>query len=114
MLRNSSPRGSDRRYRVVKKLIECGTIALYMDIFEYIPKSVIAKDCGFNSARINKLIKNPREWKVREVIWLSQLIGVDHYLLFRLIVEYGSQMRHYRPPGSGRTAQKRPKSFPIF
>ena len=82
------PGGSDRRYKLVKRLVELGELVRYEDIFEYIPKSVIANDCGFNSTKITKLIKNPREWKVREILWLAQLIGVDSLVLFKLIIEH--------------------------
>jgi hypothetical protein len=93
MLQNSSPRGSDRRYKLLKRLIELGEIARYEDIFEYIPKTVIGNDSNFNSTKITKLIKNPREWRVREVIWLSELIGVDSLVLIKLIIEHINSKR---------------------
>jgi hypothetical protein len=86
--KHSSPRGSDRRYKLLKRIVELGELARYEDIFEYIPKSVIANDFGFNSTKITKLIKNPREWKIREIVLLGQLIGVDSLELFKLIIEH--------------------------
>ena len=88
MSRNLTPNARDKRYKAVKVLIENGVIVSYAQIFEYIPKSVIAHHMGINWERMEKRIRRPGEWKAKDIILLGNLIGLDPAILFKFIVDH--------------------------
>jgi hypothetical protein len=69
--------GKDRRYNTVKLLIETGHITEFSQIFEHIPKSVVANDLGTNYNRLVRLITHTEQFTLEELVTLSNFFDVD-------------------------------------
>lgn len=77
----------DKRYELVRTLFEVGYIKQFLDIFIIVPKSVLARDLGFNYTRFTKCMLHPTRFTVREVMWISHLTGIPALQLLKWIVE---------------------------
>lgn len=75
----------DKRYNTVKNLIAGGYIKTFVEIFDTLPKSVIAADLGFNNERINKLLVNVDRFIVKDLFKLASLIEADEMEIMKLI-----------------------------
>lgn len=82
----------DKRYRVVKNLIEGGFIKSFQEIFDTIPKSVVYKDLGMNSVRFNKLLSKVENFVLKDIFRIAALIEVDKKLLLDLV--YVDHIQH--------------------
>jgi hypothetical protein len=75
----------DNRYTVVRILIEGGHITTFKQIFEYIPPTVVAKDYGSNYVRFMRPIKNPSNFRLKDIKILASLFQVDSMKMIELI-----------------------------
>jgi hypothetical protein len=50
----------DKRYKGIKSMIVTGTITEFRQIFDQVPKSLIAQDIHANNNRITKIIDHPQ------------------------------------------------------
>lgn len=75
----------DKRYNTVKNLITGGYIKTFIEIFDTIPKSVVAQDLGFNSVRMTNLMNNVDRFILKDVIKLADLLEVDAMEVLKLI-----------------------------
>lgn len=75
----------DRRYTTVKNLIEGGYIKSFLDIFDTIPKSVVARDLGMNNIRFTKLMNNVDLFWVRDLYKLAFYLEVDGMVVLQLV-----------------------------
>lgn len=75
----------DRRYNALKSYIDSGAIKSFTEIFDIIPKTVIVKDSGINYVRLTNKITNPEKFTVKDIVMISQLIGIDSRKLYDLI-----------------------------
>ena len=78
----------DKRYTVIKNLVTGGYIKSFEEIFETLPKSVLYKDLGMNSARFSKLLKQPELFILKDLFRIASLIGTDEKIILDLV--YGS------------------------
>jgi hypothetical protein len=69
--------GKDRRYNTVKLLIEAGHITEFSNIFDHIPRSVVANDLGTNYNRLARLITHTEHFTLEELVTLSNFFDVD-------------------------------------
>lgn len=69
--------GKDRRYNTVKLLIEAGHITEFSQIFDHIPRSVVANDLGTNYNRLARLIMHTEHFTLDELLTLSNFFDVD-------------------------------------
>jgi hypothetical protein len=79
--------GKDKRYTTVKNLISGGFINSFQDIFETIPKSVVARDLGMNNVRISKLMNNVDGFVFKDIFRLAALLEVDKKILTILVCD---------------------------
>jgi hypothetical protein len=77
----------DTRYRFIAPLIRSKEINGMADIFECIPKSVVAADLGMNTQRINAKLANPLDWRMSELVALCELIGISLPDFFQLFLK---------------------------
>ncbi len=68
---------ADPRYSTIKVLIDAGHIKCIRDIFVFIPKTIVYKDLGANFNRFDKAIIDPSLFKLKELITLADMFGVD-------------------------------------
>lgn len=77
----------DRRYTIVKNLISSGHIKSFNDIFDIIPRSVIARDLGMNYMRFTKLMNNLDLFVIKDVFQLAVFLEIDEMILLNLIYQ---------------------------
>jgi len=75
----------DRRYITVKNLIAAGYIKTFREIFETIPKTVVASDLGMNNIRFSSLIDNVERFKFRDIFHIASLFETDELVFLNLI-----------------------------
>lgn len=67
----------DKRYIIVKNLIEGGHITLFRDIFDVLPKSILYKDLGMNNERFSNLMNHVEHFLLNDLFRIADLIEVD-------------------------------------
>lgn len=87
----------DKRYSTVKNLISGGYIKSFQEIFDTIPKSVVYKDLGMNSARFNKLLSNVEGFVVKDLLRIAELIEVDGKVILDLVYIQYTQAKKSKP-----------------
>ena len=75
----------DRRYRTVKNLISGGHIKSFREIFDTLPKSVVARDLGMNNTRFTRLMNNVDLFLVKDILRLASLLEIDDMVLINLV-----------------------------
>jgi hypothetical protein len=90
----------DPRYNVARMFIEQGEIKTILQIFDYIPKSVVSTELKTNNNRFTKLIKDPLEFKLIELSKIAKAIGVDTKVLVDLALQ------DEKPPRSGKRGSR--------
>jgi hypothetical protein len=75
----------DKRYNTVKNLILGGYIKTFAEIFDTLPKSVLAKDLNFNSVRINKSIDDVGSIYARDLFRIAALLEVPEIKIMELV-----------------------------
>lgn len=74
------------KYGDIKPLFTSGKIRTFSDIFEEIPKTVIAEYLGIEKSRFNELIDFPGDLKVKHLIRLSDRFDLTLINVLSLIV----------------------------
>jgi hypothetical protein len=67
----------DGRYMTVKYLMDAGHIKSFQDIWNVIPKTVIAQDLGMNYTRFSKLIDKVEFFMIRDMVRVAALFEID-------------------------------------
>lgn len=67
----------DPRYGSIKVLIETGHIKSIKEIFLFIPKTTVYKDLRVNFNRFDRAIADPSIFRMKELMILSELFGID-------------------------------------
>lgn len=77
----------DKRYGIVKNLIEGGYIKSFGEIFNIIPKTVVAKDLGMNNTRFSTLIAKVDKFLLKGLFLIASFINVSEDVLLNLILQ---------------------------
>jgi hypothetical protein len=85
----------DIRYESVKVLIETGRIQEFQQIFNYLPKSILAHDLGTNNNRMTRLINHVEQFTLEELSRISNLLGVNYKTILTIVHNqyFGEQKR---------------------
>ncbi|TXJ23509.1 MAG: hypothetical protein E6Q24_17500 [Chitinophagaceae bacterium] len=75
----------DKRYTNVKNLISGGHIKNFKDLFDVIPKTVVAHDLGINNVRFTELMEDVGRYFVKDLFKLAELIEVPEIEVMKLI-----------------------------
>ena len=75
----------DHRYKIAKNLILGGYMKTMQELYDAVPKSVIAKDMGTNLARLNKMIEDASLYTFVDMIKIAALIEVDEMAIMTLV-----------------------------
>lgn len=92
-------RTRDRRYQIIKPMLNDGKIKSFLEIFEFIPKSTVAADLGINSDRFNKLMKRIDWFTLDELFLLAKFCDLDERQMMELVFYdyYKSKSKIKRP-----------------
>lgn len=75
----------DPRYRIIKPMLNEGQIQSFLDIFEYIPKSVVAADLGKKVDRFTELMNRIEKFTVEELLIIAGFCNISMSEMFRLV-----------------------------
>ncbi len=75
----------DSRYNVIKAMIADGNIVTFNDIFEYIPKTVVAIDLGKKVDRFNKLMNKVDGFTLEEIYMIGGFCGLTERQIYELV-----------------------------
>ena len=75
----------DRRYITVRKLILSGYINSFIEIFDTLPKSILARDLRMNNNRFTRLMNNVQQFTLKEVFTISEILEVEETKMLQLI-----------------------------
>lgn len=75
----------DKRYNALKAYIDSGGIKSFVEVFDIVPKSVFVRDTGINYVRLMNKINNPEKFTVKDIMLLSELVGVDSRKIYDLV-----------------------------
>jgi len=76
----------DIRYGAVQSLIEAKRIQRFKDIFEYLPKTVVARDLKLNYRSFVSKINAPHRWTIQDITRMADLMELEYTRLFELII----------------------------
>lgn len=75
----------DKRYTTVKNLITGGYIKSFSEIWETLPKTIVARDLKKHHQTFSKLISSPEKIKFEEALEIAALIDIDGIQIINLI-----------------------------
>lgn len=75
----------DSRYNLIKAMIADGNIVTFNDIFEYIPKTVVATDLGKKVDRFNKLMNTVDGFTLKEIYLIGSFFGLSERQIYELV-----------------------------
>jgi plasmid maintenance system antidote protein VapI len=75
----------DIRYESVQAMIDSGRIKEFRQIFQILPKSILAHDLGTNNNRMTRLINHVEQFTLEELFRISHLLGVNYKVVLTLI-----------------------------
>ena len=90
----------DPRYKAVKVLIEGRHITEFKEIFNQVPKTIMAHDLGTNNNRMTRLIENVDQFTLADLYKISDLLDVDYKMIFALAhaQHFGNDKRGKKKP----------------
>lgn len=74
----------DIRYKTLKVMIETGNTSSLEELFNVVPKTVVAADLGINYSRFQSRVNKPAEFTLEELIRLASFIETDSLNLIKL------------------------------
>ena len=75
----------DRRYGAVKKLISTKQLSVFRDIFEIVPKSVVARDLGMNNRRLERLIQRVEDFVLKDLFKFADFLEIDRMDIIEMV-----------------------------
>lgn len=75
----------DHRYAVIRPLYEEGKIKTFMDIFKYVPRTVVAGDLGKKVARFSAQLSHPENFDLSDLFLIGNLCQLTRTQMLKLI-----------------------------
>lgn len=76
------------RYDVIRTMFDQGEIRSLIDIFRFVPKTVVAGDLGKKVARFNTIFKRPGDLTLEDMYRLGHLCGLSERQIYELFETY--------------------------
>ena len=67
---------TDPRFEAAKALIETGKLLKFNDLFEIIPKSVMAEEMGHSYSSFASKLENPRRWTLGNIADMATILNI--------------------------------------
>ncbi|HWK02261.1 MAG TPA: hypothetical protein VNS58_01435 [Puia sp.] len=83
----------DRRYTTVRNLIGAGYIKAFREIFDTLPKSVVARDLGMNNKRFSRLMDNVDEFSLKEIFLIAFFLDINESVMLDIVLQQRAQDR---------------------
>jgi len=75
----------DKRYTTVRNLITGGYIKSFSEIWDTLPKTIVARDLKKHHQTFSKLISSPEKIRFEEAIEIASLIEIESIQIINLI-----------------------------
>jgi len=75
--KTESLKNKDDRYQDIRNMFNTGDIKMLKDIFEFIPRYVVASHLGIKRQRLGRLINQVENFQVRELLELGGLFDLS-------------------------------------
>jgi hypothetical protein len=66
----------DKRYGVIKALFREGDRYRFKDIFDIVPKTIVAKDLGMNYHAFTRKVGDPERFTLKEIIKMADMFAI--------------------------------------
>jgi len=66
----------DKRYGLIKALFREGDEYRFKDIFDIVPKPIVAKDLGMNYHTFTRKVEDPERFTLREIIKMAEMFAI--------------------------------------
>jgi hypothetical protein len=76
------------RYDVIRTMFDQGEIRSLSDIFQFVPKTVVAGDLGKKVARFNTILNRPGSFTLKDIYLLGHLCGLTERQVYELFEKY--------------------------
>ena len=76
----------DRRYTTVRNLIAGGYVKSFREIFDTLPKSVVAGDLHINNNRFTRLMENVHEFTLEDLFMIASLLEIENSKMLELVL----------------------------
>ncbi len=73
-----------RKYRVVRDLIQGGSITTLYEIFDILPKTILARDMHLNYKSLLKKVDYPSLFTLGDIAQLASLVGISEDSIFNI------------------------------
>ena len=77
----------DIRYKYVRSVWNAGDLRSFAEIFNIVPRSIVATDLGLNYDRFSKKILKPELLTFRDIQRLSRLTDIDPKSIAGLVLD---------------------------
>ena len=74
----------DKRYTVLKKLVEGGNIFSFTDMLDVVPISTIRNDLKTNYSSLKRKINQPELFVIKDLLKIAELIDCNPDLIIKL------------------------------
>ncbi len=74
----------DARYNLIKSLVRDGQIKSFLDIFIYVPKTIVATDLGKNYGRFADLLNKIDQFTFEEVFLIGRFCRLNAEEMIKL------------------------------
>lgn len=76
----------DHRYKYVRSIWQAGDLTSFAEIFNIIPRSVVASDLHLNYERFTQKVIKPETLVYRDIQNLARLTGIEFRKLSELVI----------------------------
>jgi hypothetical protein len=91
-------RSEDARYLIIKPMLLDGKIQTFLDIFQFIPPSIVAKDLGKRGPRFTELMNGLEDFTLKEMLTLARLFKLTRAEMFQLVDNQLSTRKNDKNP----------------
>lgn len=91
-------RSKDARYLIIKPMLLDGNIQTFLDIFQFIPPSIVASDLGKRGPRFTELMNGLEDFTLKELLTLARLFRLTRAEMFQLIDNQLSKRKNDKNP----------------
>lgn len=77
----------DKRYGLIQPMLDAGRIRLFQELFDYIPKTIVAKDLGINNVRFSRLMIEVDEFSLKDLLRLADFMEIEPMVLLKLVID---------------------------
>lgn len=82
----------DKRYGYIKPMFKTGKVKSFGDIFQFVPKTIIATDLGKKGDRFSRLMNRVDRFTLEELFMIATFCSLNEKQMIKLVMnEYFQQ-----------------------